>query len=75
MNVCPGTAPETFEFARNYWFCIDDPARGPPRLPVAEKDPAGGEDPLLRDAEEGECGVDPRSPARTFGAGAFGSRK
>jgi hypothetical protein len=67
VNVGDGTAPETFEFARNYWFCIDDPRRGPPRLPVAEKDPAGGRDPLLRE----DLTLPPASPARAHGAAAF----
>lgn len=67
VNVGDGTAPDTFEFARNYWFCIDDPVRGPPRLPVAEKDPAGGKDPMLRD----DLTLAATSPARRHGAGAF----
>ena len=67
MNVGPGTAPETFEFARNYWFCIDDPSRGPPGLPVAEKDPAGGKDPLLKD----DLSLPANSPARGHGAGGL----
>jgi Right handed beta helix region len=72
VNVGPGTAPETFEFARNYWYCIDDPARGPPRLPVAEKDPAGGKDPLFHDAGTGDLSLPGRSPARAHGATALG---
>jgi hypothetical protein len=71
VNVGPGTAPGTFAFARNYWFCIDDPARGPPRLPVAEEDPAGGRDPLFRDAERGDVSLEERSPARAHGAAAL----
>jgi hypothetical protein len=71
VNVGPDTAPDTFGFARNYWFCIDDPARGPPRLPVAEEDAAGGKDPLFRDAEGGDLSLDERSPARAHGAAAY----
>jgi hypothetical protein len=67
VNVGPGTAPETFEFARNYWYCIDDPARAPPRLPVAERDPAGEKDPMLRE----DLSLAERSPARRFGADAL----
>lgn len=70
VNVGPGTSPETFEFARNYWFCIDDPERDPPRLPVAEKDPTGGKDPLFRDPEKGDLGLAGKSPALEYGAGA-----
>ena len=71
VNVGPDTAPATFEFARNYWFCIDEPARARPQLPVAEKDPAGGADPLFRDAEHGDLGLTEKSPARNFGAQAL----
>jgi hypothetical protein len=71
VNVGPGTAPETFEFARNYWFCIDEPARGLPRLPIAETDAAGGKDPLFRNPEEGDLRVLDRSPARAHGAEAL----
>lgn len=70
VNVGPGTAPETFEFARNWWFCIDDPARGPPRLPVAERDPAGGRDPLLGD----DLALRKGSPAGKHGADALPAR-
>ena len=37
VNLGQGTAPETFEFARNWWYCIDAPERSVPRLPVAER--------------------------------------
>ena len=32
----PATAPRTFTFARNFWFCLDVPARSRPTLPVEE---------------------------------------
>lgn len=38
VNVGGGTAPETFEFARNWWLATDQPARSRPRLPTPEKD-------------------------------------
>lgn len=72
VNVGPGTAPETFVFARNYWFRSDDPRRSaPPGLPVAEKDGAGGRDPKFRDALAGDFRLAADSPARGFGADAF----
>jgi len=71
VNVGPDTAPTTFEFARNYWYCIDEPSSARPRLPVLEKDSAGGADPLFRDAEHGDFALADKSPARKFGAQAF----
>ena len=36
VNVGAGAAPETFKFARNWWYCADNPERSRPRLPTAE---------------------------------------
>lgn len=38
VNIGPGTAPETFTFARNWWLCTDHPDRSQPKLPTPEKD-------------------------------------
>jgi hypothetical protein len=38
VNIGAGTAPETFKFARNWWYCADNPERSRPRLPTAEVD-------------------------------------
>lgn len=38
VNVGSGTAPETFKFARNWWYCADNPERSRPRLPTPEVD-------------------------------------
>lgn len=70
VNVGPDTAPESFEFARNYWYCIDAPASARPELPTPEKDSAGGADPRFQDAEHGDLRLEPGSPARGHGAGA-----
>ena len=36
VNIGPNTAPQTFQFARNWWYCLDQPARSRPSLPSAE---------------------------------------
>jgi len=71
VNVGTGTAPETFEFTRNYWFCIDAPARSVPVLPTPEKDAQGGSDPRFLDAEKGDLKLAEGSPARGHGASAW----
>jgi len=35
-NIGTGTAPATFKFARNWWYCRDNPERSRPRLPTPE---------------------------------------
>ncbi len=66
VNIGPATAPETFVFARNLWYCVDNPAIGP-RLPTEEQDGIIGEDPLLVDPEEGDFALQPHSPAEGRG--------
>jgi hypothetical protein len=36
VNIGAGTAPETFTFARNWWYCADQPERSRPKLPTEE---------------------------------------
>lgn len=38
VNIGSGTAPATFKFARNWWYCADSPERSRPRLPTTEVD-------------------------------------
>lgn len=71
VNVGPGTAPETFRFARNFWFAEDAPARSIPSLPAAETDAKGGVDPLLRDAASSDLRLRAGSPALAHGADAL----
>ena len=68
VNVGPGTAPQTFRFARNWWYCLDEPARSRPRLPVEETGGVYGRAPLFRDAPAGDLRLEPGSPARIAGA-------
>ena len=45
VNIGAGTAPETFKFARNWWYCADRPQRSEPKLPTKEVDGVYGRDP------------------------------
>jgi hypothetical protein len=74
VNVGDATAPETFRFARNYWYCENEPARSRVALPVEERDGAGGADPKFRDAEQLDLSLAPDSPARAHGAEAWTAR-
>lgn len=53
VNIGGGTAPETFTFARNWWYCASDPGRSRPRLPVAEADGVYGTPPDAAAAKAG----------------------
>jgi formylglycine-generating enzyme len=68
VNIGPGTAPETFTFARNWWYCLDAPARSRPKLPVEEADGVYGKNPLFRDAEHGDVRLQPGTAANRVGA-------
>jgi Right handed beta helix region len=63
VNVGDGTAPETFTFARNWWWCADRPTQSEPRLPVREVDGIYGRDPELGE----DWRPSPRSAARAKG--------
>ena len=45
VNIGAGTAPESFVFARNWWYASDNPARSRPKLPTAEVDGVYGRPP------------------------------
>jgi hypothetical protein len=38
VNIGAGTTANTFKFARNWWYCTDNPERSKPRLPTPEVD-------------------------------------
>jgi hypothetical protein len=71
VNVGPNTAPNTFKFTGNLWYCEDRPGRSEPKLPSAETTGVIGKDPRFRDAAKGDLGVEPDSPALTRGAHAL----
>ena len=70
VNIGPDTAPDTFRFARNAWFCEDRPERSRPSLPTPEEGGLVGQDPLLRDPDQGDFHLRDGSPAVGRGAPA-----
>jgi len=71
VNIGPNTAPQSFKFARNFWYCLDAPKRSHPTLPTPEAQGVYGQDPLFRDGEKGDLRLGPDSPARKMGADAL----
>jgi hypothetical protein len=70
VNIGPGTQPDTFKFARNWWFCSDRPDRSQPKLPSAVVGGVVGRDPNLKP----DLSVSSDSPAKAAGAGALPKR-
>ncbi len=68
VNVGPGTAPETFQFSNNHWYCVDRPERSNRlSLPTTERAGSYGTDPQLRAPEQGDLTLRPASPVRDAG--------
>ena len=74
VNIGPNTAPETFRFARNVWFCEDRPERSAPALPTKEVGGVVGKDPMFRDAAGGDFALKDGSPASGRGANGRAAR-
>ena len=70
VNIGAKTAPETFAFARNLWFCEDNPQRSRPTLPAPEKEGIYGQDPLFKNAPQ-DFSVPQGSPAFEKGASGW----
>ena len=70
VNLGPNTSPATFQFARNWWYCLDDPPRSRPTLPTAETAGVYGQSPQFRDAVNGDLRLEADSPAHGVGAEA-----
>jgi hypothetical protein len=68
VNIGPGTSPDTFKFARNWWFCQDKPERSRPTLPSMESFATVGKDPII---DVQTLKLLPTSPARGAGAQAL----
>lgn len=71
VNIGSGTAPATFQFARNFWYCVDAPAKSRPNLPALEKDGVYGVNPRFESVPGADFRLLPDSPARRYGAEAF----
>ena len=67
VNVGPKTAPETFRFAGNAWYCADAPAKSAPRLPTKEADAVIGKDPRFTDPAAHDFTLQPASPLKGKG--------
>ncbi len=67
VNVGTGTAPHTFKFSNNHWFCIDAPARSHVSLPVKQVGGTYGVDPRFKDPENGDLRLMRTSPIRDAG--------
>ena len=71
VNIGPNAQPQSFVFARNFWFNADAPTRSRPMLPVEEAEGVYGEDPLFENAPAGAMSLKQGSPAAKVGAEAW----
>lgn len=70
VNIGPNTQPESFVFARNWWFCEDRPETSKPVLPATETGGVYGIDPKLADPQRNR--FEPQNAqAAAFGASAW----
>jgi hypothetical protein len=72
VNEGRGTEPRTFKFARNWWYCENNPAGSRLELPAREENGTYGKDPQFVDAPGGNFRSKAGSPAAKVGA--FSSR-
>lgn len=72
VNIGPNTAPKSFVFEKNFWYCQDQPSRSEPRLPTVEKGGIVGVDPQFINPDEGNFALKSNSPAFFFGALSLG---
>lgn len=66
-NIGPNAAPETFQFARNAWYCQDKPERSKPTLPTAEVGGVYGVKPLFTDENPSDYRQTDTSPLKAYG--------
>jgi hypothetical protein len=73
VNIGIATAPQTFQFANNWWYCLNNPALSTPTLPTPEVGGVYGVDPQLVNPDNGNLQLQPSSPAKKYGAYALPS--
>lgn len=71
VNIGGGTSPASFRFARNHWFCVDQPGRSDAALPSPEESGTKGTDPQFMDIEKLDLRLKPGSPVKGKGADAL----
>ncbi|MFM9874123.1 MAG: right-handed parallel beta-helix repeat-containing protein [Fimbriimonadaceae bacterium] len=74
VNIGDKTAPETFEFARNFWYCMDQPNHSRASLPTTEVGGVYGVDPGVSISIDGAVTVELNSSAGKVGAHAWNKR-
>ncbi len=69
VNVGAGTHPASFTFARNFWYCENQPERSRVRIPgpMVQVGDQFGADPRFVNPSEGDFRLMDDSPARAFG--------
>lgn len=68
VNVGGETSPETFQFADNHWYCIDNPQRSQRLgLPTTETNGSYGLNPMFRNPENGDLTLTDDSQVRDAG--------
>jgi hypothetical protein len=71
VNIGPNTAPETFRFERNVWYCEDQPGQSKPQLPTREIDGIVGKNPLFMNSGKRNFSLKEGSPAQGKGHTSF----
>ena len=68
VNVGGGTSPESFQFAENHWYCIDNPRQSHRlALPVDETQGTYGTDPQFADEKSHDLRLSETSPVSDAG--------
>lgn len=68
VNIGGRTAPETFAFAKNHWYCIDNPRLSSRlNLPTEETEGRYGQDPKFQNEMEHDLRLGETSPIRDAG--------